>query len=73
LVYCEYQSTGIPQGMHRLTPSVPPGTYVISKPIIQYYYTQLVGDAVTLPTIKGAPSFSGMALIDADPYADGGV
>jgi glucan 1,3-beta-glucosidase len=36
-----------------------------------YYYTQLVGDAVSPPTIKGDASFSGMALIDADPYTNG--
>ena len=51
----------------------PPGTYIVSAPIIQYYYTQLVGDAVSLPTIKGAPGFKGMALIDTDPYEDGGA
>jgi glucan 1,3-beta-glucosidase len=33
----------------------------------------MVGDAVTLPTIKALPSFKGMAVIDADPYADGGI
>ncbi|KAJ5204735.1 glucan endo-1-3-beta-glucosidase [Penicillium cinerascens] len=50
----------------------PPGTYVVSKPIIQYYYTQIVGDAINLPVIKASPSFAGMAVIDADPYnADG--
>ena len=46
----------------------PPGTYSVSKPIIQYYYTQLVGDAITPPTIKGAADFQGMAIIDSDPY-----
>jgi glucan 1,3-beta-glucosidase len=51
----------------------PPGTYSISKPIVQYYYTQFVGDAVSIPTIKATAGFQGMALIDADPYADGGV
>src|SRR6187402_1512484 len=51
----------------------PPGTYSISAPIVQYYYTQLVGDKVNLPTIKATPGFQGMALIDADPYADGGI
>lgn len=51
----------------------PPGTYVVSKPIIQYYYTQLVGDAVTLPTLKAAANFQGIAVIDSDPYAAGGV
>jgi len=50
----------------------PPGTYVVSKPIIQFYYTQIVGDAVNLPVIKAAPDFSGMAVIDADPYNDDG-
>ncbi|KAF2143341.1 glycoside hydrolase family 55 protein [Aplosporella prunicola CBS 121167] len=51
----------------------PPGTYVVSKPIVQYYYTQLVGDAVELPVIKAAAGFSGMAVIDADPYEDDGA
>lgn len=51
----------------------PPGTYVVSKPIIQLYYTQLVGDALTPPTIKGAAGFQGIALIDSDPYDDTGT
>ncbi|KAL8675620.1 MAG: hypothetical protein Q9168_000132 [Polycauliona sp. 1 TL-2023] len=51
----------------------PPGTYVVSKPVVQLYYTQLVGDAVTLPTLKAAPSFQGMAVIDSNPYLDGGA
>ena len=50
----------------------PPGTYVVSKPIIQYYYTQFVGDAVSPPTLKAAPGFTGIAVIDSDPYDDGG-
>ncbi|KNG86511.1 exo-beta-1,3-glucanase Exg0 [Aspergillus nomiae NRRL 13137] len=50
----------------------PPGTYVVSKPIIQYYYTQIVGDAINLPVIKAAANFAGMAVIDADPYNDDG-
>jgi len=51
----------------------PPGTYAISAPIVQLYYTQFVGDAITVPTIKALPEFKGMALIDADPYSDSGV
>ncbi|KAM0738325.1 hypothetical protein ACQRIT_006062 [Beauveria bassiana] len=51
----------------------PKGTYVVSKPIIQYYYTQLVGDAVDIPTIKSSANFQGIAVIDSNPYADGGV
>jgi hypothetical protein len=46
----------------------PAGTYVVSKPIIPFYYTQLVGDFNTPPTLKAAAEFSGMAVIDADPY-----
>ncbi|KAJ3287036.1 hypothetical protein HK104_008775, partial [Borealophlyctis nickersoniae] len=50
----------------------PPGTYVISSPIVQYYFTQLVGDAVQLPVLKAAPGFKGMAVIDSNPYANTG-
>ncbi|CAN8097098.1 unnamed protein product [Discula destructiva] len=46
----------------------PAGTYLVSKPIIQYYYTQLVGDATNLPTLKASAGFTGMSVIDADPY-----
>jgi glucan 1,3-beta-glucosidase len=52
---------------------VPPGTYSVSAPIVQLYYTQFVGDAVNPPTIKATAGFSGVALIDSDPYGDGGV
>ncbi|PLB48329.1 exo-beta-1,3-glucanase Exg0 [Aspergillus steynii IBT 23096] len=50
----------------------PPGTYVVSKPIVQYYYTQMVGDAIDLPVLKASADFAGMAVIDADPYEDDG-
>ncbi|KAG9074861.1 hypothetical protein FRC06_010419 [Ceratobasidium sp. 370] len=50
----------------------PPGTYLVSSPIIPYYYTQMVGDAKNPPTLLAAASFSGMAVIDADPYIPGG-
>ncbi|KAI1433392.1 glycoside hydrolase family 55 protein [Xylaria sp. CBS 124048] len=46
----------------------PSGTYLVSKPIIQTYYTQFVGDALHVPTIKGSTDFSGMGVIDANPY-----
>ncbi|KAI8622108.1 glucan 1,3-beta-glucosidase GLUC78 precursor [Chytriomyces sp. MP71] len=51
----------------------PPGTYVVSSPLLQYYYTFMVGDANDIPVLKAAPSFSGIAVIDADVYAPGGV
>ncbi|RDA94781.1 hypothetical protein CP533_4223 [Ophiocordyceps camponoti-saundersi (nom. inval.)] len=59
-----------------ITPAIvyfPPGTYVVTKPIVPYYYTQLVGDAVQLPTLVAGAGFDGIAVIDSDPYADGGV
>ncbi|KAF2124812.1 glycoside hydrolase family 55 protein [Dothidotthia symphoricarpi CBS 119687] len=57
------------------TPAIiyfPAGTYMISKPIIQYYYTQFVGDALNLPVLKATADFEGMGVIDADPYIPGG-
>ncbi|KAJ3557789.1 hypothetical protein NM688_g1277 [Phlebia brevispora] len=50
----------------------PPGTYVVSTPLIALYYTQLIGDARTPPTLRASASFSGMAVIDADPYIPNG-
>ncbi|KAF2423797.1 pectin lyase-like protein [Tothia fuscella] len=49
----------------------PPGTYMVSKPIVQPYYTQFIGDALQIPTIKATAGFEGMAVIDADPYEQG--
>ncbi|KAI8615101.1 pectate lyase superfamily protein-domain-containing protein [Chytriomyces sp. MP71] len=51
----------------------PSGTYVVSSPLLQYYYTFMVGDANQLPILKASPSFSGMAVIDADVYLPGGI
>ncbi|ODQ49670.1 pectin lyase-like protein [Saitoella complicata NRRL Y-17804] len=51
----------------------PGGTYLVSSPIQMYYFTQLVGDKNNMPTIKGASGFSGMALIDSDPYDSSGT
>ncbi|KAH9476293.1 putative glucan endo-1,3-beta-glucosidase [Psilocybe cubensis] len=60
-----------------ITPAVvyfPKGTYLISAPIIPYYYTQLIGDAKTPPTLLASASFDGLAIrcVDADPYIPGG-
>lgn len=57
-----------------VTPAIvyfPPGTYLVSAPIIQSYYSQFIGDAVTIPTIKASASFTGIAVIDSDPYTKG--
>ncbi|KAG8724705.1 hypothetical protein FRC09_015401 [Ceratobasidium sp. 395] len=50
----------------------PSGTYLVSSPIIPFYYTAVVGDAKNPPTLLAAAGFSGMAVIDADPYIPGG-
>ncbi|KAJ3507336.1 hypothetical protein NLJ89_g6366 [Agrocybe chaxingu] len=51
---------------------VPFRTYLVSGPITPYYYTQLIGDARTPPTLMASPKFNGMAVIDANPYVPGG-
>lgn len=50
----------------------PPGNYLISTPLIMYYYTQMVGDPTDKPTIQGSSNFSGIALVDSDFYIPGG-
>src|SRR2546429_9695604 len=57
------------------TPAIiyfPPGTYVVSQPLIQLYYTQFVGDAVNIPTLKASAGFHGIAVIDSNPYDNTG-
>ena len=51
----------------------PPGTYLVSKPLIQLYYTQFIGDAINVPTLKASAGFKGIAVIDSDPYGDDGA
>lgn len=53
------------------TPAVvyfPAGTYSISSSIIDYYYTMIIGDANNPPTIKATAAFTGMGLINGNPY-----
>jgi glucan 1,3-beta-glucosidase len=47
---------------------LPKGTYKVSTPIQMYYYTQFVGDALNRPVIAASADFTGMAVLDADPY-----
>ncbi|KAH8824349.1 beta-1,3-glucanase [Flagelloscypha sp. PMI_526] len=57
------------------TPAIvyfPSGNYVVSTPIVLYYYTQLIGDAKNRPHLIASAGFSGFAIVDADPYIDGG-
>ncbi|KAJ7837014.1 exo-beta-1,3-glucanase [Mycena olivaceomarginata] len=45
-------------------------TYLVSDSIVSLYYTQLIGDAVSPPTLLAAATFT--AAADADPYIPGG-
>lgn len=45
---------------------------MVSKPIIDYYYTQIVGNPNGRAVIKATSGFSGAAVIDADPYQSNG-
>ena len=55
----------------------PPGTYVISRPIMLYYFTQMIGDANTLPTIVAPANYSiaaqgrGVSIFDSNVYIPG--
>ena len=69
--YCDSQTT---------TPAMvyfPPGTYVVSAPIVMVYFTQMVGDAISPPTIKVSPTYQlpatgGLAVFDSDIYIPAG-
>ncbi|KAH7171875.1 pectate lyase superfamily protein-domain-containing protein [Fusarium sp. MPI-SDFR-AT-0072] len=50
----------------------PAGTYVVSKPILPYYYTHMIGDVNNVPVLKPTANFEGMAVIDVDPYNSDG-
>lgn len=54
-----------------MTPAVvyfPAGTYLISSSILPAYFTQLIGDAASPPTLKATANFAGFGLIDGNPY-----
>ncbi|TFY54718.1 hypothetical protein EVJ58_g8694 [Rhodofomes roseus] len=59
-----------------LTPAVvyfPQGTYLVSAPLNLTYFTQMIGDAKVPPTLLASAHFTGLAVIDADPYLTGGA
>ncbi|KAI0542146.1 pectate lyase superfamily protein-domain-containing protein [Xylaria digitata] len=61
-------------GSSTVTPAVvyfPAGTYVISAPLIQYYYTQFVGNPNNIPVLKASPDFSGIGVISSNTYIPG--
>jgi glucan 1,3-beta-glucosidase len=62
------------------TPAIvyfPSGTYLVSKPIIDYYYTQMIGNPNCLPVIKASSSWIGDGtarwVIDGDQYGASGL
>ena len=67
--YCQSQT---------VTPAMvyfPPGNYLVTAPIVMYYFTQIVGDAINPPTIKVNATFKntvGLAVFDADIYIPAG-
>ena len=50
----------------------PAGTYLVSSPIVDYYFTQLVGNPNCPPVIKAAANFNGPWVIDGDQYQGNG-
>ncbi|CAF3635715.1 unnamed protein product [Fusarium graminearum] len=51
----------------------PPGTYLVSGSVIQYYNTQFLGDPINVPTILAASSFVGLGVFTSNKYVDDDV
>ncbi|TPX11053.1 uncharacterized protein E0L32_007914 [Thyridium curvatum] len=61
-----------------VTPAVvyfPPGTYLVTSSIVDYYYTQIIGDPTNMPVIKAAKTFKPnlIGLLDGDQYTSSGA
>ncbi|KAF4951438.1 hypothetical protein FSARC_12921 [Fusarium sarcochroum] len=54
--------------IHPATVYIPPGLYLVSSSIIQYYNTEIIGDPVDMPRIVAAPSFVGLGVITTNVY-----
>jgi hypothetical protein len=51
----------------------PPGTYMVSSPIIDFYNTQLIGNPGCPPVLKATSDFDGPWLVDTNPYGANGL
>jgi glucan 1,3-beta-glucosidase len=63
-------------GSTTTTPAIvyfPAGTYIVNSSIIDYYYTQIIGNPNSMPVLKATPNFSGFGIIDGDPYGANGL
>lgn len=57
------------------TPAIvyfPAGTYIISSSIIDYYFTQLIGNPNSPAILKATAGFTGLGLIDGNQYQSTG-
>ncbi|KAK8135900.1 hypothetical protein PG984_003840 [Apiospora sp. TS-2023a] len=50
----------------------PNGTYIVSDSIVNYYYTQIVGNPNCMPVIKGSSGFKARWFIDGNQYGSNG-
>ncbi|KAL0937188.1 glucan 1,3-beta-glucosidase [Colletotrichum truncatum] len=54
----------------------PPGTYLISGSIVNFFYTQIIGDPTNRPVIKATANFdvtNNLGLIDGNKYGANGL
>ena len=51
----------------------PPGTYLVSEPIVDYYYTQVIGNPSCMPVIKASQDFVGPWVFDGNQYGANGL
>ncbi|EON68919.1 hypothetical protein W97_08177 [Coniosporium apollinis CBS 100218] len=63
-------------GSSTVTPAVvyfPAGTYVVSSSIIDYYYTQMIGNPNCPPVLLPTAEFTGFGVIDGNQYGANGL
>ncbi|KUI56141.1 Glucan 1,3-beta-glucosidase [Cytospora mali] len=73
---CSFNGTCVGTTTTPATVYFPAGTYLVSSSILDFYYTQLVGDPTSMPIIKGSANFEAVGgtsmIIDADKYNSDG-